>query len=659
MQISELNRSPRLILIDDGQLKRLGSSGSAKVELPFLAWDEAKTTSDRYLRERALIAALSLFDISVGTSGGGLSFGNKDTFINFESNQFTSDQQHQPQQSQYSSPPRQSSQYGLPSGPRMQTPTQQGQYGLPSGPRSAQHTPQTSREVNNYSRLSNPQQQSPQQLEQQQQQYQPQEQQQASYQYTRPPAVQPNPAFLHSHETTRTNTFVQTPAPLYASNDGYFPGPVNANGYPVDEKEQRGLENPFRNQAAQPPTPMDEIDLEKHKHDGESGWDKHTKLPGRKDANQPYLPFSQRLKHYTWANYTLTMATGGLGTLIAIQPHAFTGLITIGAVFYVLNLLLFTAVTMTMIIRFTKFAGSFKASISHEREGLFLGPFFLSVATIITGTQKYIIEAYDADHPNRTWAVTSMAVAFWAYTFAAFCLASFQYSFLFCSHTYKLTSFMPSWLLPIFPIMLSGTIASVIAKEQPVSSRMPILVAGLGCQGLGFTVAILMYAHYIGRLMQVGYPDREHRGAMFIAVGPPSFTCLALLGMANALPDDFDLQGDGLIDARVLRTLALVVALFLWVLAMWFFMVTLIAVINSWAVYFHLGWWAMVFPNTGFVIATIQIGNALKDETVLYVGNGLTIAVITMWFFVLFKHVQAVYVADIIYPGMDEDIADH
>jgi tellurite resistance protein TehA-like permease len=88
-------------------------------------------------------------------------------------------------------------------------------------------------------------------------------------------------------------------------------------------------------------------------------------------------------------------------------------------------------------------------------------------------------------------------------------------------------------------------------------------------------------------------------------------------------------------------------------------LLTHLQVINSWAVYFHLGWWAMVFPNTGFVIATISIGNALKDETVLFVGNGLTIAVITMWLFVLFKHVQAIYVADIIYPGMDEDVADH
>jgi tellurite resistance protein TehA-like permease len=126
--------------------------------------------------------------------------------------------------------------------------------------------------------------------------------------------------------------------------------------------------------------------------------------------------------------------------------------------------------------------------------------------------------------------------------------------------------------------MLAGTIASVIAADQPLSSRFPILVAGLGCQGLGFTVSIIMYAHYIGRLMQVGLPNREHRGAMFIGVGPPSFTCLAFIGMANALPTDFDLQRDGLLDGHLLRTVAIVAALFLWVLAMWFFMIALVGV---------------------------------------------------------------------------------
>lgn len=374
--------------------------------------------------------------------------------------------------------------------------------------------------------------------------------------------------------TTRTSTWAHTPSASFSNAPAYWSGPVDANGYPLDVKPKHTtITSPKVVEAA-----LHEVDLEKEKHDDGHGWDYHSKVPHKKDPNQPYLPFGQRLRHFTWAWYTLTMATGGIATLISIQPHPFPGMLTIGAIFFIINLLFFFAITSTMILRFIKFPGSFKASIMHEREGLFLGPFFLSVATIITGTQKYIIQAYEAEHPNRTFAITVIAVAFWVYTFATFALAVFQYSFLFCYHTYKLTSFMPSWLLPVFPVMLAGTIASVIAADQPVNSRMPIIAAGLGCQGLGFTMAIIMYAHYIGRLMQVGYPGREHRGAMFIGVGPPSFTCLALIGMANALPDDFDIQGDGLIDAHVFRTLALVVALFLWVLAMWFFMITLVAV---------------------------------------------------------------------------------
>ncbi|CAO2656793.1 Nn.00g055960.m01.CDS01 [Neocucurbitaria sp. VM-36] len=547
------------------------------------------------------------------------------------------------EQSQYDPQRQQSIRNEVPSAPRLPTPQQQMQYGPPSGlqfsslERDQDYSQPYPQPLNTYSHLPNLPRQQPRQAS--------------------PTAV---PRQFQEVPQSGQTTRVPTPDDSYPSDDGFFQGPVDKLGYPLDTKVKRSeLEHSSQDSLTHSHSPVDthSIDLEKHGKD--KGWDKHTKLPGRKDPDQPYLPYGQRLKHFTWAWYTLTMATGGIATLISIQPHSFPGLITIGAIFYITNLIFFTGITMTMILRFTKFPGSLKGSITHEREGLFLGPFFLSIATIITGTQKYVIEAYEANHPTRNWAITTIAVAFWAYTFATFCLATFQYSFLFCCHTYKLTSFMPSWLLPIFPVMLSGTIASVIAKDQPIASRMPIIVAGLGCQGLGFTVAILMYAHYIGRLMQVGYPDREHRGAMFIGVGPPSFTCLALIGMANALPDDFDLQGDGLVDAKLLRTMALVVALFLWVLAMWFFMITLVAVINSWAVYFHLGWWAMVFPNTGFVIATISIGNSLQDNTILFVGNGLTVAIVAMWVFVLFNHVRAVYVADIMYPGLDEDIADH
>lgn len=390
-----------------------------------------------------------------------------------------------------------------------------------------------------------------------------------------------------SENTSRTAYWVPTPNGASPPNLNHGPGlheerrftevPLDGNGYPADLKGK----NPFKDatyitersaQSSRSVTPRDSVDLEKHEATAEP----HD--PHKKDPNQPFMPFFQRLKHFTWAWFTLTMATGGIATLISIQPHQFPGLITIGAIFYIVNLILFTTLCAMMALRFMKFPGTLKESITHEREALFLGPFFLSIATIITGTQKYVVEAYEANHPMRGWIITSMAIAFWIYVFLTFCLAVFQYSFLFAHHTYLVTKFMPSWLLPIFPVMLGGTIAAVIAGDQPVSARMPIIAAGLGCQGLGFTMSILMYAHYIGRLMQVGYPNREHRGAMFIGVGPPSFTALAFIGMSNALPDDFDLQADGLMDVKVLRTMALVAALFLWVLAMWFFMIALIAV---------------------------------------------------------------------------------
>lgn len=552
----------------------------------------------------------------------GLSFDSKNNFNpNFDNNggnlgQYSNpsnQQQNQygQNQRQYSPQPQQQSQYAPPSGPRTVTPPQQGQYGPPpvqrmSGPMQGGYPAQP------YNGQQQPQERQFQQV-QSQPQSPPRWEQNSS-----PPAPQDRYG-RQSGQTSRSNTWVTTPAPPFPSDGGYYTGAVDANGYPIDIKDrQQDGDNPFRDPPPQLPPSIaiaqEDHDIEKLKHDNaHSGWTYHDKLPGRKDPNQPYLPFSQRLQHFTWANYTLTMATGGIATLISIQPHAFPGLITIGAVFYIVNIIFFTAITMTMILRFTKFPGSFKASITHEREGLFLGPFFLSIATIITGTQKYVIESYDINHPNRAWAVTTMAVAFWSYTFVTFCLAVFQYSFLFCCHTYKLTSFMPSWLLPIFPVMLAGTIASVIGASQPVGSRMPILVAGLGCQGLGFTIAILMYAHYIGRLMQVGYPGREHRGAMFIGVGPPSFTCLALIGMANALPDDFDLQGDGLVDSKLLRTMALMCALFLWVLAMWFFMITLVAVSS------FLSLIISAFSN---IIAGYQLMGCLLPFGL--VGNGLS-----------------------------------
>lgn len=305
---------------------------------------------------------------------------------------------------------------------------------------------------------------------------------------------------------------------------------------------------------------------------------------------------------------------------------------------------------MTMTARFLLHTGELVRSLTHPREGFFFPTFFLSIATIITSTQRYAIPD---DHVVLEWVIQA---AFWVYVALTSVLAIGQYSYVFAAHHLSLQNFMPTLILPIFPIMLSGTIASVIAATQPEIAAMPILVAGLTCQGLGMSVAILMYAHMIGRLIQSGLPNREHRPGLFMCVGPPSFTALALIGMANGVPDSVE---ELAIDKSVIKVVAVLVAISLWALSFWWFGIAVVAVISSPPKYFHLGWWAMVFPNTGFTLATISIAKELISSSFQWVTTGMSICMLVMFFFVLYNHARAVVVQDIMYPGRDENVEDH
>ncbi|TVY41298.1 Malic acid transport protein [Lachnellula occidentalis] len=370
------------------------------------------------------------------------------------------------------------------------------------------------------------------------------------------------------------------------------------------------------------------------------------------------LSWSDRLKHFTWAWYASTMSTGGVALVISNIPHRLDGFTELGTAIFVWNIILFVTITILMVTRFILHPGTLKHSLTNPHEGFFFATFWLSLATMFTNSTAYGI-------PNTgPWLIEALWIGFWIYTACATLLAIFYYHVLFTVKKLVLTNVLPGWVLPIFPAMLVGTLASAIGRHQPAHRALPMIVAGLAYQGLGMMVAMMMYALYFGRLLTSGLPADASRPAMFIAVGPPAFTALAFIGMAQDVvvteifPNYIELHGiiDQTLIPDMVQLIALLSAIFLWVFAFWCFGIAVVANVEAIPRNdFHLNWYAYVFPNVGFTIATIQIGVRLDSTGITAVGTAMGTILFFLLFVIMFCHIKAVLKKGIMYPGKDED----
>jgi tellurite resistance protein TehA-like permease len=219
----------------------------------------------------------------------------------------------------------------------------------------------------------------------------------------------------------------------------------------------------------------------------------------------------------------------------------------------------------------------------------------------------------------------------------------------------------PAWILPIFPIILGGLLASIIAPGQPLEEDCwTMVVGGITLLGMGWLIAFLIYAIYLYRLISFGLPAADLRPGMFIAVGPPAFTGLALINFGASLPR---LAGYGYFAGGekegaivALRVFADFAAIFLWAFAFWFFCVTLVAIVlGVRGMSFHLVWWASVFPNIALALVTGRVGERLESKGIMGVASAMAILLVVAWFFVAVLNVRAVVARQIMMPGKDED----
>jgi len=232
----------------------------------------------------------------------------------------------------------------------------------------------------------------------------------------------------------------------------------------------------------------------------------------------------------------------------------------------------------------------------------------------------------------------------------------------------------PIWIFPAYPLLIAGPFASNLAPHLPGPKALQTILGGSILQSLGFLVSLSIYSAFLYRLMTQKLPLEALRPGMFISVGPSAFTSVGVIGMARSLPgavpNDFMGPGFGNFAAQVSVVMANWWGIWLWGLAVWWFLVAFGAHFNSarrGRMTFSMTWYSFIFPNTALTTSTFAVSTALHGDLAnapltphwerpfQCLGIVMTVALIMMWFFVFAMMIRAVWLRQILWPQMQED----
>lgn len=123
------------------------------------------------------------------------------------------------------------------------------------------------------------------------------------------------------------------------------------------------------------------------------------------------LGFQQRMAHFTWTWFCMTMATGGIANALYSIPAElrFRSLYALGCTFFLLNIILFLFNIVMICIRFYYHPHTFKHSFLHPTESLFIPAAVISFGTILINITQYGVK-YTGE-----WLLHAMIPLFWMY----------------------------------------------------------------------------------------------------------------------------------------------------------------------------------------------------------------------------------------------------
>ena len=312
-------------------------------------------------------------------------------------------------------------------------------------------------------------------------------------------------------------------------------------------------------------------------------------------------------------------------------------------------------------LRFHLYPSTFRASFLHPTESLFIPAAVISFGTILINISQYGVGK------AGQWLEDVMIVMYWIDLALAVLFSSGIYLIIWSTQTFTISKMTPVWIFPAYPLLIVGPHAGTLARKLVELGRpaaaLDMVVGGFTVQGIGFMVSVMIYSAFLYRLMTQKLPTESLRPAMFISVGPSGFTVAGVITMGQQLPamvpPNFMGEGLGLLAGNVSKIAANWVGLWLWGLALWWFLVSVgahFSCVKHGKMDFAMTWYSFVFPNTALTTATFAVSQALGGQRgIEIVGCVMTVVLVLTWFWVFGMMMRAVLLKQILWPQMQED----
>ncbi|PUU76514.1 voltage-dependent anion channel [Tuber borchii] len=340
----------------------------------------------------------------------------------------------------------------------------------------------------------------------------------------------------------------------------------------------------------------------------------------------------------TWAWYTSIMSSGGVALILYNLPYGFPGLWVLGGIIYIASLVGFILLLATHIVRFSLKPRLIRASITHPSEGLFVSTFAAALGILIVDGATYAEKMHTAHG-------MALRASFWIFLVVSviFGVGSPLTQFSKAQHGEPETT--PLATQTVLPLTLVGYAAATVAAH--ISTRdhhiaMPIIYMGIAFQGMGILVSLLSLSTFVDRLYHYSLPPISQRPSMYVAVGPPAFSALSFSLLAEQCLRHFPAEktapggANEIFGGVALYYILFTFSLMLWGLSLWFFLIsvftTLAALGQMDIAVQQLQMFALIFPNVGFSLATIQLSRLFGHPKVLaIISEVLSLTVVGAW----------------------------